>query len=389
MMPLNPLRIAILTHSTNPRGGVVHALELADALVGLGHDVAVHAPDPKHSGFFRPTRCRTVSVVAQPVSKSTSVADMVELRVSEYVAHFAKPKNRRFDIFHAHDGISGNALATLVERRLIPEFARTVHHIDDFQDARLVALQDRSIALASKHFVVSDLWKARLAQDFGVGSTVVGNGVDLRRYSPVMDGREAALRERLGLKDGPVFLAIGGIEERKNTIRIVEAFKQVACIDPRVQLVIAGGASILDHHDYRRTVNEARVNSRLRPDSIIETGAVAHEDMPALYRLADALVFPSLREGFGLVVLEAMASEVPVITSNMPPFSEYLSDEVLWCNPLNVASIADAMLLALVAPVSERLVERGRTTVRRFSWDRTAELHLETYRSLFQEHAFA
>ncbi|HEY9215450.1 MAG TPA: MSMEG_0565 family glycosyltransferase, partial [Ancylobacter sp.] len=64
---MKALRIAILAHSTNPRGGVVHALELADALTRLGHEAAVHAPDAKGTGFFRPTLCETVSVPASPI----------------------------------------------------------------------------------------------------------------------------------------------------------------------------------------------------------------------------------------------------------------------------------------------------------------------------------
>ncbi|HEY0234645.1 MAG TPA: glycosyltransferase, partial [Afipia sp.] len=112
MIPSRPMRIAMLTHSTNPRGGVVHALELAEALVAIGHEVVVHAPDPAGKGFFRKARCGTVSVKAEPITTGT-VADMVELRVQEYVDHFENEAARKFDVFHAHDGISANALATL------------------------------------------------------------------------------------------------------------------------------------------------------------------------------------------------------------------------------------------------------------------------------------
>ena len=99
---MSALRIAMLAHSTNPRGGVVHALELADALVKLGHEPVVHAPDAKSAGFFRPTLCETVSVPASPVG--TDITEMVEIRAADYVRHFENPAHRCFDVFHAQDG---------------------------------------------------------------------------------------------------------------------------------------------------------------------------------------------------------------------------------------------------------------------------------------------
>ena len=132
------LRIAILAHSTNPRGGVVHALELGDALCRLGYAATVHAPDSAGTSFFRATMCHTVRVAASRVGRG--VTAMVETRVADYLHHFERAENRDFDIWHAQDGISANALATLKERGLISGFARTVHHVDTFADHRLAAL---------------------------------------------------------------------------------------------------------------------------------------------------------------------------------------------------------------------------------------------------------
>ena len=108
------LRIAILTHSTNPRGGVVHALELGDALKRLGHESRVFAPDASGAGFFRSAVCATSTIAASPTGRD--VRAMVQTRVADYVMHFERPENRNFDVWHAQDGISANALATLKER---------------------------------------------------------------------------------------------------------------------------------------------------------------------------------------------------------------------------------------------------------------------------------
>jgi glycosyltransferase involved in cell wall biosynthesis len=102
--------------------------------------------------------------------------------------------------------------------------------------------------------------------------------------------------------------------------------------------------------------------------------------MPSLYRLADALVFPSVKEGFGLVVLEAMASGLPVVTSDISPFIEYLGpDDVAWCDPFDVASIAGAMT-AVLGPTRRRdLISRSVRIAARHDWRNTARAHLDVY----------
>src|SRR6202012_181652 len=87
------MRLAILTHSTNPRGGVVHALAAAEALTEVGHQAVGHAPEPKGSALFRATACSARLLPAAPAPADT--AGMVRQRVEDYVAHFADPDHRR------------------------------------------------------------------------------------------------------------------------------------------------------------------------------------------------------------------------------------------------------------------------------------------------------
>jgi glycosyltransferase-like protein len=382
------LRIAILAHSTNPRGGVVHALELGDALCRLGHDAMVHAPDASGTGFFRQTRCATVSVAASPIGRN--VTAMVETRVADYIRHFEAADRRNFDVWHAQDGISGNALATLKERGLIGGFARTVHHIDTFTDPRLSALQARAIASADRLLAVSCLWRDWLTREFGPVPHLIGNGVDTARFSPVTDANDTALRSLLNVPTGVrVYLAIGGVEKRKNTIGILQAFHIVHAKHPASRLVIAGGASLLDHDDYQAEFAAALAAGGLPDGIVIRTGPLAQALMPALYRAAHALVFPSIKEGFGLVVLEAMASGVPVVTSRIAPFTEYLGDgDVLWCDPEEPASIAAAMISALEPSVRNVLIARGFAVAARHDWATAAHAHIPAYEAL-SEPAYA
>jgi glycosyltransferase-like protein len=311
-----PLRIAILARSTDPRGGVVHALELGDALTRLGYEATVHAPDASGGGFFRNTLCRTIGVQVSPTGRD--VTAMVDTRVGDYLRHFEPAAHRRFDIWHAQDSISGNALATLKERGLIRSFVRTVHHVDRFADPRLAALQWRAIAAANGLIAVSRLWRDWLARRFDHIPALVGNGVDTARFSPAPDAGDDTFRTRFDLPRGaPVFLAVGGIEARKNTVRILKAFVRVHGQMPTARLVIAGGASILNHGAYQADFAAALAQSGLPERAVIQTGPLPQALMPALYRAADTLVFPSIKEGFGLVVLEAMASGVPVVASRI------------------------------------------------------------------------
>lgn len=379
------LRIALLTHSTNPRGGVVHALELGSALHDAGHAVTVYAPDSTGRGFFRTPRCSAALVPAE--SARGPLARLVRKRVDEYVAYFTRFGKRelaRWDVFHAQDAISGNALATLVAQGRIPGFVRTVHHLDTFEAPQLMALQTRAFTQADRVLCVSGKWCEVLQREFGIVAEHVPNGVDLTRFSPLADETDIRVRQHYGVRfGGPVLLAVGGVEERKNTLRLLQAFIEVRKNLPHAQLVVVGGASLLNHDAYRAQfdalVRSAGIN--LGPgQSLVLTGAVPDAEMPALFRAADVLVFPSLKEGFGLVVLEAMASGTPVVTSNIAPFTEYLGDdECAWANPLDVTSIAAAIEHACDPEVAGRLCATGRAVAARFGWSKTARRHIDIY----------
>lgn len=372
------LRIAMLAHSTNPRGGVVHAMQVAEALGDLGHDVTLFAPDASGKGFFRAPTIKAEAFEVAPAAAGMTA--MVEQRIGDYIALLQSRDLRDFDVFHAHDGISGNALATLKQRGRIKRFARTVHHLDSFADPRLMVLQARSIDAADALFTVSDHWSKHFAT-LGRDAVTVGNGVDRSRFSPMVDASDGLLAARLDRGAGPIFLAVGGVEARKNTLAILEAFSAMAKTEPSAQLVIAGGVSLLDHAAYQARFAETLARlPETEARNVHLIGAVPDRDMPALFRLADALVFASVKEGFGLVVLEAMASGLPVVLSDIPPFTEYVPhDAACWCDPHDPASIADAMRRVLQPGVSSKVVAAGFDVAAAHDWQRVATAHLPTY----------
>lgn len=380
------LKIGLLTHSVNPRGGVVHTLELAQALHQAGHEVTVMAPAMAGQRMFRPVHCRLQLV---PVDQAPQgMAGMVSSRIEAFKRHLSTLlAHEHFDVLHAQDPMGANALADLQEQSLIDGFVRTVHHLDRFDDPRLMAWQQRGYLAAQQVLCVSQLWCDVLRRAHGIEAALVHNGVDCTRYTRYRDTTDAQLARRLGLRggrDAPVFLSVGGIEERKNTLRILQAFFALRAEHGQAQLVIAGGASLLDHDAYTREFQTLAAAHGLQAGpgrELVLTGPLADAEMPALFRAADALVMPSLREGFGLVVLEALASGTPVVVSRMAPFTEYLGNaDCCWADPHDAASIAHAMRSAL-APAWRQALAQTPAVCRRFGWPASAARHADLYRA--------
>jgi glycosyltransferase-like protein len=380
-----PFKIALLTHSTNPRGGVVHCLELADALTRQGHSVTLHAPGVPGQSLFRTSLCRVQIVPSR--AGSGNLRQVVQTRIDDFKAWFSEPGRANFDVFHAHDGIGANALLALRQQGVVPGYVRTVHHVDDgFGDTVVDALEERSIRQADRLVCVSPSWVDKIRSRFQREAVHVYNGVDVSRFSARPGALDAALARRLGLGQGPVFLMVGGIEARKNTVAALTAFLRLRQQVPDAQLLIAGGASLLDHGPYRQQFDHVLATAGLvvgPGQAVVLAGVLPDAEMPALYRQATALLFPSVLEGFGLAIVEAMASGVPVIVSNMAPFTDFLAaDDCLWVDPLAVESMAQGMLGALCKGTAHALSARGPQVARRFDWNHCATAHATIYADL-------
>jgi glycosyltransferase involved in cell wall biosynthesis len=158
---------------------------------------------------------------------------------------------------------------------------------------------------------------------------------------------------------------------------------------PDPVLAVLGGHSFQDYRAYHEAVlaELPRLGLALGRD-VIEVGTVPDADMPAWYRAADALAFPSVKEGFGLAVLEAMSAGVPVVTSDLPVFREYLvaGRDALLVPVGDVDALADALLAVLTDDrLRGALADAGRAVARRFTWAETARRHLTIYGELDRE----
>lgn len=399
------LNIALFTYSTKPRGGVIHTIELAEALQAAGHNVCIYALDKDNLGFHRPLKCPSKLVPTKPATdrsillrrqenyvKGNSdtenldpVDELIKQRIQEFIDYLIQEKTK-YDIYHSQDCISSNALKVLREKEIIPHFIRTVHHIDEFNSSYLQKCHDHSILEPDLSLCVSSYWQQQLKEQYHINAPVIINGVNLQKFSSQANGQEAKLKRRLGIKHNPVYLTIGGIEPRKNSLNLLQAFIKVLKTHPQAQLIIAGGETLFDYEPYRvKFFNLVKEHNITIGESLILPGVLPDQDIPVLYRCADAFIFPSVKEGWGLVLLEAIASGLPIVTSNIPPFNEFLdSNSALLIDPYSTQSIADAMLDILNKNLSQSLIRNASVIPPQYSWQKSAQLHLKQYLKLLQ-----
>ena len=241
------------------------------------------------------------------------------------------------------------------------------------RSASLIVAVSDSTAEAIEHFTRAQL-RSRMH--------VVPEGVAAQFFEPQSSACLADLKSLPPAGD-PYFLWTGSLNPRKNLRNVILAFESVAAEIPH-HLVLAGGigwdsGDVLD--EIERSVFRRRIH---RP------GHVTDEQLRALYQGADGFVYVSLMEGFGLPILEAMASGCPVITSNLSSMPEVAGDAALLVTPQRHLEIAEAMhRLASDESLRTRLRQRGRERARGFSWPRCADRMIELYRSVARQSASA
>jgi glycosyltransferase involved in cell wall biosynthesis len=201
---------------------------------------------------------------------------------------------------------------------------------------------------------------------------IIPHGIDERFHPGRAEEARAVVRERYKLVP-PYALYVGKLIERKNLVRLLEAYDQVHADAPELTLALCG-RRFWDGRFFDEAV--ARVRG-----TVVELGHVPDEDLPLLYIGAEMLVYPTLYEGFGFPVLEAMACGTPVITSNVSSLPEIAGGAALLVDPYAVDDIAHAMRrLHADADLRASLRQKGLVHAAEFTWRAAAEGTLEAYR---------
>ncbi|MFJ3415870.1 MSMEG_0565 family glycosyltransferase [Streptomyces sp. NPDC086082] len=329
----------------------------------LGEDVTVWTLGRGgDAGFFRPVHPAVrIQVVPFPDGQpEESVGARILRSITTLRAAFDPTP---YDVVHAQDCISANAAGPCV---------RTVHHLDHFTTPELAACHERAIVEPYAHICVSAAVAGELASGWGIEAQVIPNGVAYDRFAATDPAAQASWRSRLG----PYVLTVGGIEPRKGSLDLLEAYALLRATRPDVRLVIAGGETLFDYRDYRARWEAKAAELAVEP---VVLGQVGEDELPSLVAAADVFAFPSLKEGFGLAAMEALAAGVPLVVRDLPVLREVFGEAAQF------ASTPEDLAAELGHALASEDLERrsaGRALAARHTWDAAARGHLVFYRSL-------
>jgi glycosyltransferase involved in cell wall biosynthesis len=231
---------------------------------------------------------------------------------------------------------------------------------------------------AARVLAISEAGKRETAETLGIDPGHVtaihlgfGFGADEPAVTPAPE-----LRERYGLGEAPLVLTVSSALRHKNLDRLLQAFARLEGNDDAL-LVVVGHAG-RDQDALRARAAALGIGAR-----VVFTGWIDDADLEGFYAAASVFVYPTLMEGFGMPVLEAMRRETPVACSNVSALPEVAGDAAEYFDPYDVDSIAGALKRLLESPERRaELVERGRARSRRFSWEDTARETLAVYREV-------
>lgn len=393
------MRILMLSWEYPPHliGGLGrHVTDLTDALAQIGVEVHIVTPNFHHADGYEHTAqgVHVHRVAVPPVADRTFFPLTQELNVA--LRQAALDLHRHiggFDLIHAHDWLVASAGMTLRRFCHLPllttihatERGRQQGHLTTDLSVQIDRLErlltsEASRVIACSHFMAHEIHSAFDTPREKV--EVVPNGVVVRP-SPFNSNEERlAFRRRFAGDDQPLVFSVGRIVYEKGLHVLVDAWSQVLTQFPQARLVIAGAGAYLD------ALQEHAQRAGLA-DAILFAGRISDEERDRLYHAADAAVFPSLYEPFGIVALEAMASRCPVVVAHTGGLAEVvrLHETGLTVYPNNVDSLAWGIRHTLAHPdwSQQRAANAFQEVCTRYNWQTIAQTTQEVYRRVCEE----
>lgn len=293
-------------------------------------------------------------------------------------------RRRRIDLHHAPNFLpfrfSGPVVITVHDLSFI-KYPEThphdrVQHMHKFLPS---AIERASFILVDSEFVRQEVLSQFTIPDEKVVTTLLGVS---ESFGAMPSERTATVLEKHKLAHGGYVLSVGTLEPRKNLLRTLEAYGSLAPATRKAfPLALVGGAG------WRMEAMQDRLKALVRTGDVRLLGYVAQEELPALYAGAAAFVYPSLYEGFGLPVLEALASGVPTVTSNRGALLEIAGEAAVTVEPEDPVAIRQGLQAVLEpSPDRDRRIASGIAWARTFTWERCAEQTIQVYRRAVGQH---
>src|SRR5260370_27684210 len=333
------------------QGSRTHCLELFSRVVaGTPEcDFIVLAAEPQKlldfNGRFNSPNVTLVAMRPAPAA----------IRLLWQLPHLAR--QHRMDLLHTQyiaPPFSPCATAVTVHDIL---FESHPEYFDKLFVLRSRLLVRHSVRKSAKIFTVSDFSRRQISETFRISLDTIHtihNGADGARFFPGSEGREVA--ENAGLEPGQHFLTVVRLEPRKHHAHLLRSWARLAEPGPRLAIVGQRHFGYKDALDLIRTL-------RLESDVVVLEG-ISDGQLPAIYRNAKAFIYCSWAEGFGMPVLEAMASGIPVVSSATTALPEICADAALLVSPDNINQISDAICeLDQKVDARQKLILRGLLTV--------------------------
>jgi len=363
------------------------ALQQRDFLTGTGRYIAETfralgpiAPQHEFSLYIKPDQTRLY-----PTSTSNTRHRLAEGCPS------SPPRRALWELLHfdrmlRQDGIDlYHGPANFLPPRKSCPFVLTLHDLVYFHNpgrtfflrAKYWQYYIRSTwRMADAILTVSEFSKREIIRYLGVPADmihVVHNGVDQRFLTPAPASEREAMRAANRL-DFPYILYVGRLDPDKNVDALIEAYALLLARGLKDWKLVIAGAK-----EFRTSTTFGLVEKFKLQDRVVFTGHIGEDHLVPLYQEAAAFCYPSLNEGFGLPVLEAMAAGAPTVTSNVSSLPEVAGDAAATVDPRSPAAIADALQRLLTTDEGPAARERGIARARTFTWSRAAAQKLEVY----------
>lgn len=373
----------MLTWEYPPRvvGGIARVVnDLSKRLIKDGHDVTVVTYREGNVPYFELDKGVKVYRVDNFMINASNFIDWVMQLNFNMIAKASEiiQKEGEFDVIHAHDWLVAYAAKTLKQSYKIP-LVSTIHATEagrnsGIRDSQQKYINDTEWMLtyeSTEVIVNSNYMKGELQRLFGLPFekiNVVPNGVNLLLYSGVE--RDYEFRRRYAMDNEKIILFVGRLVYEKGVQHLIAAMPKILNGYHDAKLVIAGKGGMMD--ELKQEANALGLG-----DKVYFTGYINGKDVPKLYKAADIAVFPSTYEPFGIVALEAMLSERPIVVSDIGGLNEIVQhrENGMKCYAGNANSIADSILELLYNPeLCANITKKAKAKVRNeYNWNKIAQ----------------